>query len=399
MKRAVFLDRDNTLIANDGDLGDPEAVQLMKAAALGVAALRGLGYQIVVVTNQGGVARGQYGEDDVNAVHDRINEHLHAQANGAKIDRFYFCPFHPDGSVTRYRKEHPWRKPAPGMLLQAAEDMKLDMSLCWMIGDAPRDIEAGKAAGVRTIQITGGKSGQSDLPLDPNQRPDFTASNLIEAARIVAQQIRPEAASLGGSSSEEKSDEPKPATPNSPRHTFPAKEQLGTTKHSGRKAGPVNRPFKPWSIQPVSNGDVDAAEPVASTLRMTQPTSETPSNEDAPPPPSIKMPAPPAPIEPTQPAAREEASEPPEPAESSTATRTDHLLTQILREMKNARAHDADWSAMKTAAIGVVQPLAAFCGLMALLNVDQAGTLTSWLLGAVFGQLLVLTLLVLHWQK
>jgi D-glycero-D-manno-heptose 1,7-bisphosphate phosphatase len=396
MKRAVFLDRDNTLIANDGDLGDPEAVQLIKAAALGVAALRGLGYQIAVVTNQGGVARGKYSEDDVNAVHDRINEHLHAQANGAKIDRFYFCPFHPDGSVTRYRKEHPWRKPAPGMLLQAAEDMKLDLSLCWMIGDAPRDIEAGKAAGVRTIQITGGKSGQSDLPLDPNQRPDFTASNLIEAARIVAQQIRPEAASLGDSSSEQ-ADQPKPANPPSPRGTFPAKEQLGTTKHSGRKGGPVNRPFKPWSIQPVSNGDVDAAEPVASTLRMTQPTSETPSEPTPPtpppPPPSIKMPTPPEPVEPIQPAA------PDEPAEPETATRTDHLLTQILREMKNARAHDADWSAMKTAAIGVVQPLAAFCGLMALLNVDQPGTLMSWLLGAVFGQLLVLTLLVLHWQK
>ena len=392
MKRAVFLDRDNTLIANDGDLGDPEAVQLMKAAALGVAALRGLGYQIVVVTNQGGVARGKYGEDDVNAVHERINEHLQSQANGAKIDRFYFCPFHPEGSVQRYRKEHPWRKPAPGMLLQAAADMKLDMSLCWMIGDAPRDIEAGKAAGVRTIQITAGQAGQSDLPLDPNQRPDFTASNLIEAARIVAQQIRPEAASLGGSS-QESSEKPKPTAPNSPRTTFPAKEPLGTTKHSGKQSGPGNRPFKPWSIQPVSNDDVDAAEPVASTLRMTQPASEPLETEDAPPPSAIKMPTPTAPVEPTPPTL------PDEPTELETATRTDHLLTQILREMKSARAHDADWSAMKTAAIGVVQPLAAFCGLMAVLNVDQPGTLTGWLLGAVFGQLLVLTLLVLHWQK
>jgi len=398
MKRAVFLDRDNTLIANDGDLGDPEQVQLLKAAALGVAALRGLGYQVVVVTNQGGVARGRYSEDDVNAVHDRINDHLQSQANGAKIDRFYFCPFHPEGSVQRYRKEHPWRKPAPGMLLQAAEDMKLDMSLCWMIGDQPRDIEAGKAAGVRTIQIAA-KTDQADLPLDPNQSPDFSAMNLIEAARIIAQQIRPEAGALGGQSSEaQQPTERKPAPPKSPRTTFPATQALDPTRPSSKKSSPTSRPFKPWSIQPVSNTDANAGEPAASTLRMTQPEAPTPDpprdaqQHEAPPPVMRIDRGRSTPV-------TDEADTADEDTAPSTPGRTDHLLSQILREIKTARAHDADWTAMKTAAVGVFQPLAAFCGLMALLNTDQPGVLTNWLLGAVFGQLIVLTLLLLHWQK
>jgi len=405
MKRAVFLDRDNTLIANDGDLGDPEGVTLLKAAALGVAALRGLGYQIVVVTNQGGVARGKYDEDDVNAVHDRINELLRTQANGAKIDRFYFCPFHPEASVPRYRKEHPWRKPQPGMILQAAEDLKLDLSLCWMIGDAERDIEAGRAAGVRTIQITPGKPGQGELPSEPDKRPDFTATTLIEAARIVAQQIRPEAASLGAGDEPDKTETPPNPPAASPRSTYPATQQLGQTRSSGKKSSGAARPFKPWAIQPVTARETTDGEPAESTRRMTEPVTDEQVGPrvatTAPPvsPPPDKASA----IEPTPPAEPTPSAEPKDEADdiesSPTGSRTDSLLGQILREMKNARAHDADWSAMKTAAIGVVQPLTAFCGLMALLNTDSSGTLTNWLLGAVLGQLLVLTLLVLHWQK
>jgi len=405
MKRAVFLDRDNTLIANDGDLGDPADVKLLKAAALGVAALRGLGYQIVVVTNQGGVARGKYDEDDVNAVHDRINELLRTQANGAKIDRFYFCPFHPEGSVPRYRQEHPWRKPQPGMILQAAEDMKLDLSLCWMIGDAARDIEAGRAAGVRTIQIAAEKTGPSEPPVEPHTRADFTAANLIEAARIVAQQIRPEAASLGAGEAPQQTEAPPKSPAASPRSTYPATQQLGQIRSSGKKSSGAARPFKPWSIQPVTDRESTDGEPTESTRRMTEPITEDQAEPrvatTAPPaaPPPEKAPA----IEPTTPTdakpsvdLNEETDDIESPAAGS---RTDSLLGQILREMKSARAHDADWSAMKTAAIGVVQPLTAFCGLMALLNTNSGGTLTNWLLGAVLGQLLVLTLLVLHWQK
>ena len=152
MNAAVFLDRDNTIIHNDGDLGDPKQVKLIQGAASAIASLRGLGYLIVIVTNQGGVARGKYGVEDVDKVHEKITQLVYENA-GAKIDRFYFCPYHPKGLVEKYTREHPWRKPQPGMLLQAAKDLQIDMDQSWMIGDALRDIEAGAAAGVRTILL------------------------------------------------------------------------------------------------------------------------------------------------------------------------------------------------------------------------------------------------------
>ena len=88
MTAAVFLDRDNTLIHNDGDLGDPDEVHLVKGAASAIASLRGLSYKIVVVTNQGGVARGKFSEADVQAVNERIAELVKA-TSGSSIDRFY----------------------------------------------------------------------------------------------------------------------------------------------------------------------------------------------------------------------------------------------------------------------------------------------------------------------
>ena len=209
MKRpAVFLDRDNTIIHNDGDLGDPEQVKLIQGVAPAIASLCGLGYKVVVVTNQGGAARGKYTEADVDAVHDRIEELIRDRANGARIDAFYHCPYHPQGTVPQYKKEHPNRKPKPGMLLQAAEDLDLDLSQSWMVGDALRDIDAGGAAGCRTVLLQADFAGASlsDLRkmeatkpggLGPKSRkkqePDFIAKGLVEAVRIIASQRKPEA--------------------------------------------------------------------------------------------------------------------------------------------------------------------------------------------------------------
>ena len=207
MNAAVFLDRDNTLIHNDGDLGDPAQVKLIMGAASAIASLKGLNLKIIVVSNQGGVARGKYGEADVVAVNDRINELIRANS-GVAIDRFYFCPYHPEGIVERYRREHPWRKPRPGMLLQAAKDFQLDLKSCWMIGDQMRDVLAGYAAGAVPILI--GDPGQPPAPMPavPPGTPDerwlqnatatvrveddfFIARNLIEAVRFIGQQRRP----------------------------------------------------------------------------------------------------------------------------------------------------------------------------------------------------------------
>src|SRR6185437_5895296 len=152
MKRpAVFFDRDNTLIVNDGYLGDPSKVMLVEGAAECIARVRSLGYAVVVLSNQSGVARGMFTEDDVHRVNARLDELLADHNPQAVIDRHEFCPFHPEGTVAEYKHESDLRKPRPGMIHQAAEKLALDLSRSWVVGDAPRDIEAGKAAGCKTI--------------------------------------------------------------------------------------------------------------------------------------------------------------------------------------------------------------------------------------------------------
>jgi D-glycero-D-manno-heptose 1,7-bisphosphate phosphatase len=152
---AVFLDRDNTLIDNDGDLGNPEQVRLLDGVASSLVRLRDAGFRLVVISNQGGVARGACTEADVEAVNTRIEEIIeHETGRPGLIDDFYSCPWHPEGTVERYRREHPWRKPQPGMLLAAQSDFDLDLHRSWFIGDQARDIAAGHAAGCATVLIS-----------------------------------------------------------------------------------------------------------------------------------------------------------------------------------------------------------------------------------------------------
>ena len=139
MKRpAVFFDRDNTLIVSDGYLGNPAKVRLIEGAADAVARARSIGYATVVFSNQSGVARGLFDEQAVHAVNGRLDELLHDLNQAAVIDRHEFCPFHPEATVEAYRQESDLRKPRPGMILQAAEKLALDLPRSWAIGDAPR---------------------------------------------------------------------------------------------------------------------------------------------------------------------------------------------------------------------------------------------------------------------
>src|SRR4051812_613497 len=132
MKRpAVFFDRDNTLIASDGYLGDPAKVRLIPGAAEAVARARRLGYAVVVVSNQSGVARGMFSEEDVQAVNTRMEQMLAAENPQAVIDRHEFCPFHPDGKVDVYARDSDRRKPRPGMIHAAAKALALDVERSW----------------------------------------------------------------------------------------------------------------------------------------------------------------------------------------------------------------------------------------------------------------------------
>ena len=187
MKRpAVFFDRDNTLIVSDGYLGDPDAVVLVPGAAEAVAKVRAMGFAVVVFSNQSGVARGMFTEEDVHRVNARLDELLRDHDAGAVIDRHEFCPHHPDAEVPRYRQASEFRKPAPGMIYQAARQLDLDLGRSWVVGDAPRDIEAGRAAGCRTILF-------KDPALSPSAgaaaaqtvEPDFVVGSLAEAAETI----------------------------------------------------------------------------------------------------------------------------------------------------------------------------------------------------------------------
>ncbi len=177
---AVFLDRDGTLIEDPGYLREPGQVRLLPGAAEAVVALRKAGFKAVVVTNQSGVACGLLDEICLAAIHDRMR-HLLAGC-GAGLDGLYYCPYHPEGVVAAYRKESDWRKPGCGMLLAAASDLGIDLGASWMIGDSPRDVEAGRRAGCRTVLVGG----------QDNCGADLAAAELREAARLVLETyVRP----------------------------------------------------------------------------------------------------------------------------------------------------------------------------------------------------------------
>lgn len=162
MKRqAVFLDRDGTIIEDFGYVSDPARVRLLPGVAEAIRRINDAGLLAVIVSNQSGIARGIFTEDDLAKVHSRV-ESLLLQAH-AKIDAAYYCPFleGPDAKDATYRKPSDLRKPKPGMLLQAASEHDIDLAHSWMIGDAARDIEAGSRAGCRTILLNGGSDPAS----------------------------------------------------------------------------------------------------------------------------------------------------------------------------------------------------------------------------------------------
>ena len=184
---AIFFDRDNTLIVGNDYLSDPDDVVLMTGAADAISRARALGYATVVVSNQSGVARGMFAEADVRAVNSRMEEYLREENPNAIIDRQEFCPFHPDATVEKYRRDSDLRKPKPGMITKAAELLSLDLQRSWLIGDAPRDIEAGKAAGCRTILFEPIGVEQSPAAVEESKtEPDFVCTSLKDALDYIA---------------------------------------------------------------------------------------------------------------------------------------------------------------------------------------------------------------------
>jgi histidinol-phosphate phosphatase family protein len=147
----VLLDRDGTIIDDRGYVGSVDAVELLDGAAEAIAALNAAGLPVAVVTNQAGVARGFYGIEDVRAVHAHIDDLLARE--GAHIDAWLFCPYHPSGLVEEYARWSSDRKPAPGMALAAAHRLGLDLGRSWVVGDSECDVELARGVGARPIRI------------------------------------------------------------------------------------------------------------------------------------------------------------------------------------------------------------------------------------------------------
>jgi D-glycero-D-manno-heptose 1,7-bisphosphate phosphatase len=160
LRPAIFLDRDGVLIEDSHYLGSTDRVRLIPGAAEAVAAINRAGWPVVVVTNQSGVGRGLFSYASVGEVHAHIAEQL--ATFGAAVTAFYFCPHHPEAEVEAYRVECDCRKPQPGMLLAAADDLGLDPAASWMIGDRVSDLQAGAAVGARTVLVRTGYGSRVD---------------------------------------------------------------------------------------------------------------------------------------------------------------------------------------------------------------------------------------------
>ena len=181
LRSAVFLDRDGVLIEEVGYLTRLEDVRFVPGAIAAVKSLNEAGFVTVVVTNQSGVARGYFGEDHVRATHELIQTTLDEQ--GARIDRFEYCPYHPTDGQGEYRRESFDRKPQPGMLLRAIADLGIDAGQSWIIGDRLSDIEAGFAAGCRgAFLVRTGYGSQVELPDDSQAQ---VVPSVVEAAHQV----------------------------------------------------------------------------------------------------------------------------------------------------------------------------------------------------------------------
>jgi D,D-heptose 1,7-bisphosphate phosphatase len=330
--KAIFLDRDDTLIEDPGYINNPDQVRLLDGVAQGLVELRSMGYKLVVVSNQSAVARGIVTEKVLQQIHDRLRELLADQ--DAMLDRIYYCPYHPDGVIPKYRKQSEFRKPNPGMLLQAANELDLDLTQSWMVGNSGSDIEAGLLAGCKTILVDPPSRQRRLLPGDPN--PHFTAINLKEAVNIIKRssrspQNRPALASIEA-----------------------AVEPVAETSNPGPVA--ETNTTQPPEQTPV----VQSIEPIETSEQLVVESADAAPQVEIPPP--VEILTPPRPcndlqIEPLPP-----LNEPAGPEQTISGSAIEQLLQKILEEIRNAQRTDlfGEFSVMRLMA-GIVQIVTLFC--------------------------------------
>ncbi|MGQ9499066.1 MAG: D-glycero-beta-D-manno-heptose 1,7-bisphosphate 7-phosphatase [Dissulfurimicrobium sp.] len=154
LHKAVFLDRDGTINKEVGYLSRIEDLVIIDMAGKAIRLLNQHGYKVAVVTNQSGVARGLFGESDVCAIHEEISRRLLTE--GAVIDRWYYCPHHPSEGLGTFKIECSCRKPLPGMLERARDELEVELSGSFVIGDSIRDMELAWNAGANAVLVLTG---------------------------------------------------------------------------------------------------------------------------------------------------------------------------------------------------------------------------------------------------
>jgi D-glycero-D-manno-heptose 1,7-bisphosphate phosphatase len=181
MEKAVFLDKDGTLIVDVPYNVNPELIVLSDDCLAGLKELQKNGYLLILVTNQAGAARGYFKEEALLAVEQKIAALL--GHNGVELNGFYYCPHHPDGSIPSLTIECDCRKPQPGMLTKATVQHNIDLNSSWMIGDILNDIEAGNRAGCKSILIDNGN--ETEWQMSEARTPVLKVKNINEAAKFI----------------------------------------------------------------------------------------------------------------------------------------------------------------------------------------------------------------------
>ncbi len=372
--KAIFLDRDNTLIEDTGYINSPEQVKLLDGVAEALIKLKALGYKLIVVTNQSAVARGIVTEKVLGAIHNRLKQLL-AEKN-AFLDRIYYCPYHPDGVVAKYRKESDCRKPNPGMLLSAAEEMDIDLGQSWCVGNSISDVEAGLRAGCKTILI--------DLPshqqqLEPGQpRPDYKAVNIKETVNIIKKHHR---SSVGAEAQTRSA--PTAQTEPASEITEQIPEVVESASQATKQIPEADEP-----VSKVTEQTQEVAEPVLGTEKQQlQSALEEPQ---------------------TQPTEEEIPGDRTEPSTNFTNSfeveKISAGLNSILKQLKNMQRSDmfGEFSIMRLMA-GIIQILVLFCLLISiwfLISPNRQNSSVFIALGfAMVLQLMSLTFYIMHGRK
>jgi D-glycero-D-manno-heptose 1,7-bisphosphate phosphatase len=189
MQRALFLDRDGTLVHPSHYPSQPEQLRLYPNIAVELQALQRKGLLLIVITNQSGIARGYFTEADLQRMHEYLKTQFAAQ--GVFLDALYHCPHHPDGIISELSFRCDCRKPQPGMLLRAAADHNIDLHHSWFVGDILDDVEAGNRAGCRTVLVD---LGTEQPPTHFLRCPTFVGRDTCHALQTIRtiEELHPE---------------------------------------------------------------------------------------------------------------------------------------------------------------------------------------------------------------